>query len=480
MENLDKTVAQRLYVQYIFALAVVAFLVIFGQFLIKSTLSKSLDDSHLINIAGRQRMLSQRLTKIVILINNSNISSEQKAFYTKQGQQLVTTWESTHSKLKNNNITLSKKFNVNNTNPIQDLFLNINPHFESLLGIFKKSLFLNQYIITNDLLNTESKYLELMEKIVFQYDKEATDRVNSLKSLEIIIGFLTLGTLLVEAIMIFTPLAEYVKKVISHLTTSEKQLQETNDQLRFSNRMLLQAQQKLETATKEKYDTRRKEDIIKSAALLEGQEEERKRMSREMHDGVGQMLTGIKLTASKLRSFENENPKYKISLNDLHTLINETIEATRTVAFNLMPPILEDYGLVPVISILKEQIERNDSMTINYEVKLINERLPQKLEISIYRIIQEALNNALKHAEAKNFKINIIEKQEIVFIELSDDGLGFDPDGFISNEKSLIHNGVANMKTRCKLLGGSFKLTSTPNQGTNIFVKLPIELPFDL
>jgi signal transduction histidine kinase len=476
MATLDKTVGQRLKVQYIFALLVVASFTILGQIIIQSTLSSSLDDSHIINIAGRQRMLSQRLTKISLILNDPTISPIQKDVYVEIFPAAYSLWKESHDALKNNKLENPKKYNVTNSREINDLYQKIEPTYSSLLVLFKQASTssLNQKLKA-EILKNERLYLELMEKIVFTYDAEATKRVDSVKSFELILLFLTLGTLLVEAFMIFSPLVNYVKEVIARLTSSESQLQETNDQLRFSNRMLFQAQEKLEKAAREKYEAKLQEEKTRSASLLEGQEEERKRMSREMHDGVGQMLTGIKLTASKLKSLDANSPKFEPTLSSLHQLINETIEATRIVSFNLMPPVLGDFGLEPVLNILKDSIEKSTKTKVKLEVRLLNERLSQNLEINIYRIVQEATNNTLKHAKAKNIIIRILEKDNIVFVEISDDGLGFDPNQIFYRKQSLIHNGVANIKTRCELLQGSFKLTSAPKEGTNIFIKLPID-----
>ncbi|MCP9756752.1 hypothetical protein EGI26_16420 [Lacihabitans sp. CCS-44] len=476
MATLDKTVGQRLKVQYIFALLVVASFTILGQIIIQSTLSSSLDDSHVINIAGRQRMLSQRLTKISLILNDPTISQTQKDVYIEIFPAAYSLWKDSHQALKNNKLEKPKKYNVSNSKEINELYQKIEPTYSSLLVLFKQASAnsLNQKLKA-EILNNERVYLELMEKIVFTYDAEATKRVDSVKSFELILLFLTLGTLLVEAFMIFSPLVNYVKEVIARLTSSESQLQETNDQLRFSNRMLFQAQEKLEKAAREKYEAKLQEEKTRSASLLEGQEEERKRMSREMHDGVGQMLTGIKLTASKLKSLDANSPKFEPTLSSLHQLINETIEATRIVSFNLMPPVLGDFGLEPVLNILKDSIEKSTKTKVKLEVRLLNERLSQNLEINIYRIVQEATNNTLKHAKAKNIIIRILEKDNIVFVEISDDGLGFDPNQIFYRKQSLIHNGVANIKTRCELLQGSFKLTSAPKEGTNIFIKLPVD-----
>jgi signal transduction histidine kinase len=472
LENLDKTVAQRLSVQYIMALSLVALLTVFGQFLVHNTLSTSQDDSHIINIAGRQRMLSQKMTKIALVLKDQQVGTPLYDSSLVKLNASFEEWEQVHTNLQKNNITKPRKYNVTNSQVILSYFSNIDPFFQNLHALFS-SCIKNKPTseVISKILENEGPYLSWMDKIVTTYDKEATKRVNTVKSYELILGFLTLGTLFVEALMIFGPLVEYVKQVIFHLTKSEKKLTETNTQLRYSNKMLLETQKQLEEASKEKYESKLKEENIRNASLLEGQEEERKRLSQEMHDGVGQMLTGIKLSAEKLASMDPNNPKFAIRQTDLLAQIKDTIEATRGVSFNLMPSVLKDYGLESVLKILKVQTEKNSSIVVNYEFS--SGRLPNKLEIGIYRIIQEALNNTLKHAEAKVFSINVLTKAGLVYVELSDDGKGFDPEKI--KEQSLIHNGVANMKTRTKLLHGTFKVISNLNEGTNIFIKLPLE-----
>lgn len=475
METLNNSVGEKIKVQYIFALLVVASLTIFGQLLIQSTLSNSLDDSHVINIAGRQRMLSQRLTKISLILNDNSVPSDVKITYIESMSKYLNLWQLSHKALKNNKLNEPKKYNVTNSNDIKKLYDQINPYFLKLSEYFTLALSTKSIgTLKLEILANERNYLELMEKIVFSYDLEATKRVNSVKKFELILLFLTIGTLLVEAFMIFSPLVNYVNIVFKKLSDSEKNLTESNERLRFSNRMLLKAQEKLEYATKEKYELKIQEEINQAASLLKVQEEERRRMSREMHDGVGQVLTAIKLVSSKIKTMNSENPKFQAALENLNALIIEAIDSTRTVSFNLMPPVLEDYGIEAALKIVKGNFEKTSDVKIKLDIVLKNQRLAQKLEINIYRIIQEALNNTIKHAKAKNIIIRIIRKEEIVFMEYSDDGIGFDETKINDTNQSLIHNGLANMKTRCKLLGGIFKLTSSMNQGTNIFIKLPI------
>lgn len=470
MEEIDKKVAQRLKNRYIFALLVLAFLTIFGQIIVQISLKEASDDAHIINVAGRQRMLSQRLIKISLIEYSDKFSSEIKQNYKNDFNEVLNEWSKTHEALKTDNLTQPQKYVVSNSIIINDLYSKIDTFFNVLNTQFSnKSSFEIQSLVKN-----EKRYLEIQNEIVKQYDKESTDRLSTLKKLEYVLGFLTLLTILVEAFMIFSPLTNYVQKVIEKLSKSQKKQIETNENLRFSNKMLLEAQEKLEQATREKYEIQNQEDNVKSASLLEGQEQERKRMSREMHDGVGQLLTGIKLTAAKLNYIKADHEKYTETVKILNDLITDTIEATRVISFNLMPSVLQDYGLVPVFNILKMQSEASFGIKVNLDIHLEKNTIPKNIEIGVYRIVQEALNNTLKYAESEEFNLTMNEFNRKLKIEISDKGKGFDLEKFNAEGQNLIHNGIVNMQTRTKLLGGIFKLDSAPNKGTFIFIEIPL------
>ncbi|MCR9064443.1 MAG: sensor histidine kinase [Cytophagales bacterium] len=217
-----------------------------------------------------------------------------------------------------------------------------------------------------------------------------------------------------------------------------------------------------------------KEDKVRSASLLEGQEEERKRLSREIHDGLGQMLTGVKLGLGRLKMPEMSD-KFNQAYNDVNKLINDTIETSRAVSFNLMPTVLNDFGISSALKIFINQVASNSNISIDLDLKNEDLRYAQTVEIAIYRIVQEAINNILKHANATKAKVSLEKKMGMIELSITDNGTGFDQAKLEREKQSLIHNGLENMKTRVELLNGTFKLTTILGEGTDIFIKLPIE-----
>lgn len=475
MISIDQTIAKRLTLQYIIALSIVAVLSVFGQLLIQISLLDSSDNSHVINLAGRQRMLSQKLTKLTLL---KVMKSQQWG----QAEQLdfeegFRDWRKTHIGLRDDALKDSELYEVNNSPIIDDMFKEVGPSYEAMVSIFEQ---VNEGIeptpeMVKSLLINEKAFLQTMDKIVFEYDRKATIKVDRLRAFEFLIFMLTLLTLFIEFIYIFRPLVRYVRSNIKKLLRSENNLQKANIQLSQANKMLNDTQNSLQKATQERYQLKMKEDKVRSASLLEGQEEERKRLSREIHDGLGQMLTGVKLGLSRLKA-PNMPEKFNVAYADLNKLINDTIETSRAVSFNLMPTVLNDFGISSALKILAKQIQDHAQLSIDLSLKIDSDRYPQSIEISIYRIVQEAINNIQKHAKATKAKITLERKHNFLELSITDNGTGFDPAKLRAERQSLIHNGIENMKTRVELLNGTFKLTTIPGEGTDIFIKLPIEL----
>lgn len=478
MQNLDKQVSQRLTRLYMVALIVVALLSLFGQVLIQQSLNESSDDAHVVNLAGRQRMLSQRLCKMVLLLTNKPQFAEEAIFYENDFTETLNLWVKCHYGLKNGKLDLDKTYLVKNSAEIQHLFIEIEPKFKIIstnakLVAQKKYTTESGHTITKNMLANERDFLKIMDKIVSQYDTEAEARVAYVKQIELILFGLTILTLILEAFLIFTPLVKYVKEIIHRITESENELQVKNQQLEETNEQLISTQKDLVKATEEKYLLIRKEDNTRSTALIEGQEEERKRLARELHDGIGQMLTGLKLDSEQLKSLPFANEKQRKSFEEHQKLIDETIEATRTVSFNLMPSVLTDFGLSSAIRLLLERTAKGADFKASFNDLTDNITIPNKIENNLYRITQETLNNIMKHAKAKKVSITLSnEKNKYISLTVIDDGKGFD---MKKTKKSRVGgNGLGNLQTRVRLLNGTIKIESEVGKGTSIFVKIPL------
>jgi signal transduction histidine kinase len=478
MQNLDKQVSQRLTRHYLVALFVVALLSLFGQMLIQRSLNESSNDAHVVNLAGRQRMLSQKLCKMAILITNKKKFSEEAAFYENDFNETLNLWVKYHYGLKNGKLDLEKKYFVKNSKAIEELYNEIEPKFKEISinadSISKKNYttISSHFIIKNMLIN-ERDFLKIMDKIVFQYDFEAKNKVENVKRIEFILFGFTIITLILEAILIFIPLVKYVQEVILKIKESKNELQTKNQQLEETNEKLISTQKDLVKATEEKFIMLRKDDNTRSTALIEGQEEERKRLARELHDDIGQMLTGLKLDSEKLKSLPFVNEKQRKSFEEHQQLIDDTIEATRTVSFNLMPSVLIDFGLSSAIRLLLERTAKGAEFKTSFNDLTENIKIPNKVENNLYRITQETLNNIIKHAKAKKVSITLYnEKGKFISLVVIDDGKGFD---IKKNKKNSVGgNGLSNLQTRVRLLNGTIKIESELGKGTSITVKIPL------
>ncbi len=478
MQNLDKQVSQRLTRLYMVALFVVALLSLFGQMLIQRSLNESSDDAHVVNLAGRQRMLSQRLCKMAILLTNKTQYAEEATFYKNDFSETLNLWVKCHYGLKNGKLGLEKTYFVKNSKAIQKLFDEIEPKFQ-IMSINADSVAQKNYTaqssqnIIKNMLTNERDFLKIMDKIVSQYDIEAKERVENVKRIEFILFGFTILTLVLEAFLIFIPLVRYVQEVILRIKESENELQVKNQQLEETNEQLISTQKDLVKATEEKYILIRKEDNTRSTALIEGQEEERKRLARELHDGIGQMLTGLKLDSEQLKSLPFANEKQRKSFEEHQKLIDETIEATRTVSFNLMPSVLTDFGLSSAIRLLLERTAKGADFKASFNDLTDNITIPNKIENNLYRITQETLNNIMKHAKAKKVSITLSnERNKYISLVVIDDGKGFD---MKKSKKSRVGgNGLGNLQTRVRLLNGTIKIESEVGTGTSIFVKIPL------
>jgi len=225
----------------------------------------------------------------------------------------------------------------------------------------------------------------------------------------------------------------------------------------------------------EKYELQLAEDRIRAGALIEGQEEERKRFALELHDGIGQMLTGLKLHAEKLKAVQFHDEKHQKRFEQLVTLIQDIIQTTRQISFNLMPSVLSDFGLASALKLLCQQAADLSGIRVEFEGET-GERIfmSRPMEIGLYRIAQEALNNAVKHANADRIKIKLEQNKNRIVLEIADDGKGF----LISNLKSegqfLTRNGMENIRTRTQLLNGEMEIISKVDSGTRLVVRVDL------
>ncbi|PQA55493.1 ATP-binding protein [Siphonobacter curvatus] len=468
MNALDRQVARRLTRYYLLALHVIALLSIGGLWFIRQTIHTHYADSRVLNVAGRQRMLSQRLTKLALL-RLSPLPSADSVLYDSLLQSLKTS----HEQLKAGVLIMEKEYTVRRSPTIDRMFQQLEPVFQAMYQSF---VWVNtpgqtpdqQRQTLTELLKQEPVFLQRMNALVFQFDAESTARVNELERLETILTLATLLTLLLEGLFVFRPVVQYTKQVIRQLTQSEEALQESNEQLALANEELRTTQEEVLRLSDEQHALQRTEDHIRSAALLEGQEEERRRFARELHDGIGQMLTGLYLQAAKFRKVPFPEERQRQRADELVEAIQLIIQTTRQISHNLMPTLLGDYGLAASLQLLADQLSKSASCAIRFEQQGEEKRLAPAQEIALYRIAQEAVTNALKHAKAGQIALVLHYQPEAVTLRIQDDGVG------IAEISGREGSGLENMQTRAQLLQATFQLHSIPGKGTWIEVHLPL------
>jgi signal transduction histidine kinase len=201
------------------------------------------------------------------------------------------------------------------------------------------------------------------------------------------------------------------------------------------------------------------------------QEEERKRISRELHDETSQSITSIIVGLTLLEEYHpSEQMKEKIS--DLKEVSQKTLEEIHYISWSLRPSVLDDLGLLPAIK--KYVIEYMKKYDLDVDIQVIGFdqlRLSSIIEVTIYRVIQEALTNAARHAEAENISIILKHTKGIVTVIIEDDGKGFEIKKLISRELSKDHLGLKGMQERIESLGGKLLLESNKGFGTTVYVK---------
>lgn len=201
-------------------------------------------------------------------------------------------------------------------------------------------------------------------------------------------------------------------------------------------------------------------------ALLEGQEKERGRLARDLHDGLGGLLSGTKLQLSILDPHQSENIEEGISKSI--NQIDGAVEELRRVAHNLMPDLLMKYGLVTAI---QEFASRMSNSALNIHTEFINysNSITEEKQLLIYRVIQELVNNAIKHAKASEIIIQISEEDNVLHLTVEDDGKGFD----LANLDFRKTAGFHNIESRVQFLKGTMNITSQLNIGTSIELQIP-------
>ena len=201
---------------------------------------------------------------------------------------------------------------------------------------------------------------------------------------------------------------------------------------------------------------------------VQAQEAERRRLARELHDETGQALTSILLGLTAVERAESAEEAH-VAAGELRELVVETLQSVRRLAVELRPSALDDFGLEPALRRLGQTVKENGALDVQVETRLGSERLLPEVETAVYRIVQEALTNVVKHAAAERVSIVVTRMPERLTVMIEDDGSGFDPAARPGEGLGLL-----GMRERVQLLDGSLAIETQRGSGTTLIIELPL------
>jgi signal transduction histidine kinase len=205
-----------------------------------------------------------------------------------------------------------------------------------------------------------------------------------------------------------------------------------------------------------------------SARLVDAQETERRAISRELHDEVGQSLGALLVDIGRLSTtLSGGHPEVKAQLDNLKSVAERTFQSVRNIALLLRPSMLDDLGLAAALEWQGREVSRRSEMEVSVESESVPEDLPDEYKIYIYRLVQEALTNAVRHSGARNAKVVVERLANSIVVRVTDDGRGFDP----VRSRGM---GILGMEERVKHLGGVLRVESQPGKGATVAAELPL------
>ena len=206
------------------------------------------------------------------------------------------------------------------------------------------------------------------------------------------------------------------------------------------------------------------------AKIIETEEKERKHFAEELHDGLGPMLSTVSLYVNELKSDRHEPLKREEFLNFTGELVDDAIKNTRSIANKLMPGTLNDYGLVTAVETFCDKLQKSGSINISVLADKKDRRYHPAVEITLYRVILEMINNTIKHAQAKSISIDISDNDKMIAVKYHDDGQGFDFEKIINDPNKGL--GLGNIQNRVKSIGGNCQLESQQGRGMQCLINV--------
>jgi two-component system, NarL family, sensor histidine kinase DegS len=276
---------------------------------------------------------------------------------------------------------------------------------------------------------------------------------------------------------------------LSIIRQTEKQLREKRDELERRILALNETVQKAESLAGQisvvlnylNGDLRKINELVQDAKqkqefglqIIEAQEEERKRVSREIHDGPAQLMANVLIRSELLEKIyvEKGTDAARAEIKDLRVMVRDSLKEVRRIIYDLRPMALDDLGLVPTLDKYLRNVKERSGKTVELHALGQSRRFPTKMEIAIFRLIQESVSNAVKHSDANLIEVKLEFTQKFISLYIRDDGKGFDT----SKPAKSNSFGMMGMRERVELLEGTLKVKSRLNFGTSVYIQIPIQ-----
>ena len=211
------------------------------------------------------------------------------------------------------------------------------------------------------------------------------------------------------------------------------------------------------------------QQLTATEAVLKGEEQERTRLAKDLHDGLGGMLSGIKYSFQTMKRNLIMTPDNQQAFERSMDMLDSSIKEMRRVAHNMMPEALVKFGLDVALKDFCNDINQSGALQVNYQsIGMDNADIEQTTAITIYRIVQELINNTMKHAAARTAIVQVSKTNGKISITVEDDGKGFDP-AIVSHAKGI---GWNNIQSRVEYLKGKLDVKSEPGKGTSVHIEL--------
>ncbi len=246
----------------------------------------------------------------------------------------------------------------------------------------------------------------------------------------------------------------------------------TRFSLKYSENLERQAASQLKEVSKAKLDLERL-----SARLMEIQEEERTRLSHELHDEIVQTLAVLKIEITQAQAISaNRIPEIREQLARACSLAERTLKTVRNITLLLRPSLLDDLGLGPALQWQAEDFRRRTGVSCEFTELGLQDDLPDAVKTCVYRVTQEAMHNCEKHAHASKICVRVVQTAERLTAEVKDDGVGFERSAEPRSQAlETMHFGVLGMRERAASLGGKLTMESAPGSGTTVMLELPLK-----